>query len=289
MQTNKRGITMKPTAISYLDYCVNPVIGCTKCSEGCLNCWAWEWAKHWKRDFSAVKVDYKKMLGLAKAKFSTDNLKRGAGSKPLVGVCFLSDLFHPDVPAEFIVSLFEVMAYRKDVDWVILTKRPERMVSVLFGEEGNWYLGGGDFYDHIWIGVTAESQARADERVPILLDHWAGPKFVSVEPQLESIDLGWYLTEHRDYVSREMALDVGEPDREGQPSGVYTPALDWVVCGGESGVNRREFRKCWAVGLYEQCMAAGVPMFFKQGSSQFPGGDDLLSLYGQVHQWPVSR
>lgn len=251
---------MKPSSISYLDYCINPVIGCTPVSEGCLNCWAAAWAKHWKRDFSVIKSDTKKIIELAKAKFSTDNLRRGAGSKPLVGVCFLSDLFHPDVPADFIVSLFEVMDFRKDVDWMILTKRPERMMSVLFGEEGNWYLGGGDYYEHIWLGVTAENQARADERIPVLLQHWAGPKWVSAEPLLENIDLTAYL-----------------------------PGLNWVASGGESGLDRREFRKCWAVGLYEQCKVAGVPMFFKQGSGQFPGQDDMLPLYGQVHEWPEGR
>ena len=257
----RRGVTYKPTAISYLDYCVNPVFGCTPVSEGCSRCWAAAWAKQTGRDFSQVKTDVKKMLGLQYAKFGTDNLRRGAGSKPLVGMCFLSDLFHPAVPAEFIVSAFEVMSYRKDVDWIVLTKRPERMVSVLFGEEGNWYLGGGDFYDHILIGVTAENQARADERIPILLQNWAGPKWVSVEPQLEYVDLFAHISQ-----------------------------LSWIVNGGESGPNRRPFNAQWAVNLYHQCLAANVRYFFKQGSATFPGQDDLLPGYSRViHEFPQSR
>lgn len=274
------------TAISYLDDCINPVIGCTKCSEGCLHCWAWEWAKHWKRDFSVVKVDTKKMLSMAKMKFNTSNLKRGAGSKPLVGVCFLSDLFHPAVPADFIISAFECMAYRKDIDWMILTKRPERMVSVLFGEEGQWYLGGGDYYDHIWLGVTAENQARADERIPILLDHWAGPKFVSVEPMLEYVDLSQWLVDCED--ACDGVYDCHETPNKTCSQFRYGH-LNWVIVGAESGDNRRPFDREGAEAIYtDQCNQYGIPFFGKQDSGKFPGAPLLID--GEIiHQWPVSR
>ena len=103
-------------------------------------------------------------------------------------MCDLGDIFHPNVRADFIIYAFDVMASRKDVDWIVLTKRPERMVEVLFGQEGNFYLGGGDYLPNVIMGVTAENQEQAEKRIPYL-DFWMGTRMVSVEPMLGPIDL----------------------------------------------------------------------------------------------------
>jgi protein gp37 len=186
-----------------------------------------------------------------------DNV-RGTYNKPLCFVCDTGDLFHEDVPAWFIIEAFEMMAWRKEVDWVVLTKRPERMASVLFGEEGHYYLGGGDYYRNVILGVTAENQDMADERIPWLVNNWEGPRLVCVEPMLGPVDLG------------DMADKVS-----------------WVICGGESGTHRRPFDKLWASELYAECRDAGVPFYFKQGSALRPGQDDLLGIHQvRVREWP---
>lgn len=258
---------MNPSKIGWTDYSggiFNIVLrgkhDC-ECSPGCEHCYMIDLDRRFNILPETTTYYPDKLKKWETVKLPQYSPKRGAPNRPMVFVVDGGDLFHPAVPADFIVSAFEVMSYRKDVDWIVLTKRPERMVSVLFGEEGNWYLGGGDFYDHILIGVTAENQARADERIPILLQNWAGPKWVSVEPQLEYVDLFAHISQ-----------------------------LSWIVNGGESGPNRRPFNAQWAVNLYHQCLAANVRYFFKQGSATFPGQDDLLPGYSRViHEFPQSR
>jgi protein gp37 len=243
---------MKRTMISYLDYVINPVIGCTPASEGCLNCYAKENVNRWGRDFSVVRLYPEKLEMMSRIRFDSKLNRRGPGSRPLVGVCFLSDLFHSDVPSPFIGEALGRMGDRPDVDWILLTKRSERIKQV------QEYTS----YPNIFMGVTAETQARADQRIPILLQSWEGPKWVSVEPMLEPVHLldGLYSENH----------------------------LDWVVCGAESGVNGRKFEQWWAERLYLQCKETGIPFFGKQDSDRYPGKP--LYIDDQViHEWPVSR
>jgi protein gp37 len=155
------------------------------------------------------------------------------------------------------------MSARKDVDWAVLTKRPQLMRDSLFGHIGQWYLGGGDYFPNVWMGVTAENQEWADARIPVLLDAWAGKTFVSVEPMLEPVNLAQYL--------------VGN-------SRSYQH-LSWVIAGGESGPHRREFRVSWAEDLWRQCQDAGVPFFGKQDSGLYPGAP-LLIEGKEVKEWP---
>jgi protein gp37 len=264
---------MKQSAIGWTDFSggnLNFVSGCSPVSEGCQNCYARAIYERWGKDFSKVTYSQNKLDALLKIKFPQYSPKRGAPHKPMAFVCDTGDLFHPDVPASFITDAFEVMAFRKDVTWLVLTKRPERMNEVLYGESGGWYLGGGDFIENVWLGVTAENQTSADERIPILLDTPAAVRFVSIEPMLEPINLS----------------SVPGLNKCGQ-AGLDIVHNFFVICGAESGARRRQFKTEWAAKLYKQCKQAGVPFFGKQDSGLYPGTPLLID--GEIiHEWPKS-
>ena len=255
---------MKPSSIGWCDYSggtLNYVSGCTPVSEGCANCYARAIYKRYGKDFDTVVCDEDKLRAAMKYHYRAGDenpRKRGEGTRPICFVCDTGDLFHPDVPKSFIFRAFLMMGSRPDVDWMILTKRPERLREFDKSFESKALLP----WNHIYLGVTCENQARADERIPILLQHWAGPKFVSVEPMLEDMTIqdwlwGW---------------------RERQ-------AINWVICGAESGPNRRLFDVKWAEHLYRQCQMEDVPMFGKQDSGLYPGTPLLID--GKIiHEWP---
>jgi protein gp37 len=280
---------MRQSRISWCDLSsgdFNLVTGCTPVSPGCDHCYARAIYHRYDKDFSQVQTHEDKLTRLLKVKRWPEVSRRGAGHKPLVFICDTGDLFHPSVPASFIIFAFDVMAAQTAVDWAVLTKRPERIREVLFGKEGDWYLGGGDYIPNIWLGVTAENQAMADERIPYL-EEWQGIRWVSVEPMLGPVDLSEYL------LWETCAGETKEPRPGtigGQPYRVarMRPWLQWVVCGAESGAQRRAFDVGWALELASDCTSHGVPVFYKQGSGVWPGMHDELPGCGQVHEWPES-
>jgi len=119
-----------------------------------------------------------------------------------------------------------------NLDWLLLTKRPENIASML----PEWWTGADP---GIWLGATVENQRRADERIPILRAVPCAVHFLSVEPLLGPVDL----------------------DLRG---------IQWVICGGESGPGCRPMHPDWAKSVRDQCLKSGVPFFFKQWSGLFP-------------------
>ena len=197
----------------------------------------------------------------------------------------MSDLFHEDVPDEFIDSVFAVMAWADRHTFQVLTKRPDRMRAYLGDPETERRIthtmcnvcmktdgmlcgfGNDDcrLVDPDWplpnvqLGVSVENQRWADIRIPLLLQTPARVRFISAEPLLGPVDLRSYTWT--------------------KEQGAMRPRLDWVICGGESGPGRREMDLDWARSLRDQCRAAGVPFFFKQKSGPKPGmpsGDPTL-------------
>lgn len=275
---------MKPSNISWCDYSggdLNFVTGCTPVSEGCANCYARAIYQRFGRDFSRVKWHEDKLARLTTMPVPLDGNKRGPNMRPICFVCDTGDLFHGDIGLSDIMGALDVMTERGDVTWAILTKRVERMYRIV----SQW----GPLPSNIWLGVTAENQARADERIPILLDTPAAVRFVSVEPMLGPVDLGSYMRCEM-YAGESVVYGKGTILPSGHADHYHParlrPRLDWVICGGESGPHRRPFDVAWAVSLYEQCKAAGVPFFYKQGNAMRPGQDDELPGIGQVKEWP---
>lgn len=276
---------MKTSAIGWTDYSGGPlnfVRGCTPVSEGCANCYARAIYDRFGRDFSQVICDDDALRKLLTMRFPEYSPKRG-DSRPMAFVCDTGDLFHESVSDRFICWCLWAMYKRADVTWQILTKRPERMRTLV-----TEWLEDGQPPDNIWLGVTAENQRRADARIPILLDTPVAVRFVSVEPMLEAMRLD--SVRFDPWTEMNVLEGVGQTSRSGM-RGQTIPncrckSLDWVICGAESGPKRRPFEVAWALDLYEQCREAGVPFFGKQASGLRPGVPLSLPGHGIVQEWP---
>lgn len=308
------------TGISWTDATWNPTTGCTRVSPGCDHCYAFAlhdkryaanlkaaraWAEAQGIDanrgyYAAIKVmranwpgglPYPRQYDVP---FSRVQLMPDRLDVPLrrkkpkrIFVDSMADLFHEDVPDEFIDRVFATMALAPQHTFQILTKRPERMRAYLASSKivpriaraivrddtlyersldvVMWYSEDDDDtvpyglkrwpLPNVWLGVSAEDQERADERIPLLLETPATVRFISAEPLLGPISL------HR-YVGHGASADapLATADR-----------LDWVIVGGESGARRRELNAAWVRIIREQCRAAGVAYWGKQTSAARPG------------------
>jgi protein gp37 len=263
--------------IEWTDTTWSPTVGCTKVSDGCTNCYAekiTEWF-HGKGSFAEVKLHEDRLDAPLRWR------------KPRrVFVNSMSDLFHQDVPDEFIARVFAVMAMSPQHDYQILTKRHGRMRSLLANAErgapswldlvrgwvvGNSYGAPRSFswpLPNVWLGVSVEDQKRADLRIPALLDTPAAVRFLSCEPLLGPVDL-------------QHALNA-DPH-----SWRHVSALDWVIIGGESGPGARPMELDWARSLVEQCQRANVPVFVKQDSGPKPGMQGRLPDDLWIKEFPV--
>ena len=291
--------------IEWTEVTWNPVVGCSPVSEGCRNCYA---AKE------AIRLAGNPHPAVRGAYQGTSEM-RGTGSdrravftgvvrclpkrldQPLrwrkprrVFVNSMSDLFHPDVPFDFIDQVFAVMALTPQHTYQILTKRPERMAEYLEGDMddlGYRLCGAAAQFvvgdpgpappwplRNVWLGTSVEDQAAADERIPHLLNTPAAVRFVSCEPLL-----GW--------VALDRWLLESEP-----PHAPVVDGLGWIIAGGESGPCARPCSLLWIRELVEQGLFAGVPIFVKQlGAKPFHpdfGDIPLKDRKGGVPlQWPV--
>jgi len=235
--------------IEWTDKTWNPITGCTKISEGCANCYAEKMAKRLKGRYGYPADDPFKVT------FHKDKIDQPLKwKKPSrIFVCSMGDLFHDDVRFDEIHEIWDTMKACPQHTFIVLTKRPERMKKVVGRiyqlERFGAALG---FWRHVWLGVTAENQERAAERIPILLQIPAAVRFVSIEPMLGPIDF---------YGSR---LDWIAPFKEYDPMYRPTPRIDWIICGAESGQKARLTRIEWIRELRDQCVVEEVPFFLKQ-------------------------
>jgi len=237
------------TRIEWADKVWNPITGCTKISEGCRNCYAERWA------LTRLKYNEKYKNGF-KVTYHEDALQEPfRWKKPSrVFVCSMGDLFHEDIPFHFIDGVFEIMIYLQRHIFLILTKRPQRVLeyyksSLIFDALGEW--------EHIWIGVSCEDQKTANERISILLNTPAAFRFVSLEPLLGPVNLN--------------NIKVNGVFTSALTQGVLVKEkLDWVIAGGESGPNARPMHPKWLVDIINDCRKAKVPFFFKQWGKWAP-------------------
>jgi len=276
-----------PTKIEWATDTWNPITGCSPISEACQNCYAKRMSKRLAGRCGYPKDDPFRVT------LHPDKLEQPLRwKKPrMIFVCSMGDLFHDDVPEIEIIRVFAVMADAQQHTYLVLTKRPERMKEVLTSPSianDVWLMTNTGISEdkpiwplpNVWLGVTAENQARADERIPILLQIPATVRFVSVEPMLgpvdlTSIDLGDKIT--RGYGQRRIIWDTligwekqykpGQkpmPDHFPRAMKNLGAKLDWVICGSESGPNHRKTKIEWIRDLREQCISANVPFFLKQ-------------------------
>jgi protein gp37 len=259
----------------------NPVTGCTKVSPGCDNCYALTLAErfrgtpgHYFENGFDVQLRPDKLYLPIRWR------------KPRrVFVNSMSDLFHDDVPDEYIAQVFAVMALAPQHTFQILTKRHGRMRSLLSSHDflamidDHRTAAAGDFtwpLPNVWLGVSVENQKWADIRIPALLDTPAAVRWLSCEPLLGPVDLWGPLDGHGGRSKLSYWLD-GRPhwvDDEGSnprtSSLAIGPKIDWVVVGGESGHHARAMHPEWARTIRDQCQHSGVPFHFKQWGEWAP-------------------
>lgn len=226
--------------IEWTDHTFNPWVGCQKVSPGCDHCYAeaqanrWrtvEWGPHGERKRTS-EANWRKPYQWAKA-------ARGTGKRPRVFSASLADVFDNQVDANWRRDLFMMIHLTPELDWLLLTKRPENLKRMF--PAGLW--------PNVWLGTTCEDQERADHRIPLLLDQKRVARhFLSCEPLLSGIKFKTY----------------------------HLMQLDWVIVGGESGPGARTMKVEWAEDIKAQCQVAGVWFFMKQMTQKKPIPDHLL-------------
>ena len=296
---------MKNSAIAWTDHTFNPWFGCSPVSEGCRNCYASDWHRRFrgepyrggmKRTRTSAAAWRQPLIwhrqGLVCVDCATPWVQRAGANdcecgqagatgrmrRPRVFCASLSDWLDDAVPVEWLADLLGLIHATPNLDWLLLTKRPENWRSRV----GNW----GTYSPHaavqgmahdwikgiapanVWIGVTVENQAAAGERIPLLQDIPARVRFLSCEPLLERVF---------------PPLNALGPENASR--GVH-----WIIAGGESGPRARPCDALWLRILSGYAEAGEIPFFMKQAGRRLVGhgsvgaqpndidGRDLASL-----------
>lgn len=278
------------TKIEWTDHSWNPWIGCTKVSPGCAHCYAADstptrvhrangrelWGKGRPRQRTSAatwKLPLKWNKTWVLEQFApglgpAGTLVKAIGDMPegfrhptvFPSLC---DWLDDEVPIEWLADFLQLIHATPNLDWLLLTKRPENFFPRLERVAGHCgHLGEterkwsdlwmwvfdwikGQAPANVWVGTSVEDQPRADERIPALLNIQAAGRFLSVEPLLGEMDL------------RLAAFN-------GADSLSSLEGIHWVIVGGESGPSARPCNVEWIRGIVRQCAAAGVPCFVKQ-------------------------
>ena len=233
--------------IAWTDHTFNPWHGCVERSPGCNNCYARTFSArlgHGKRlptiwGVDAARKPMSESYWHDPVKWNRKAVE--AGVRRRVFCASMADVFEllpeRNIHARVVqdaarARLWNLIEDTEALDWLLLTKRPENVAALVppsWGDSIPWPA-------NVWLGVTAEDQRRADERIPILLSIPARVRFVSHEPALERVDFSPYLSR----------------------------GIHWIITGGESGPGARRYDLSWARSVVGQCRAAGVAPFVKQ-------------------------
>lgn len=224
------------TGISWTDHTFNPWWGCSHVSPGCSNCYAETLAARYGQDVWGKHAP-RRTFG---DKHWAEPLKWNRQGHSRVFCASMADVFepHPAVAAER-SRLWTLIEETPNLDWQILTKRPENAIDMApeRWDEGAWPA-------NVWLGTSVEDQQRADERIPLLQEVPACVRFLSVEPLIGPVMLSSHL------------------ERGG---------IDWIIIGGESGPKRREMKHSWLYRVVAEAQAYGVLVFVKQDSGPRSG------------------
>jgi protein gp37 len=261
------------TEIAWCDSTFNPVIGCMKVSAGCDNCFAEnlmdtrygrvEWGQR-KTDTTAPSIgtrirtseaNWKLPLRWAKkAREALEDFDTGMLTmrphRPRVFCASLSDVFDNQWPVGWRTDLFRLIEGTPELDWLLLTKRPENIGKMI--DDGGWFRS---FPRNVWLGTTCEDQAAYDRRWPILQQFNVRVRFISYEPAIGPLTI---------------------LNHKKKP--------DWIICGGESGRGFRPMPLQWAEDVSEECAEHFIPFFMKQLAGLKPIPDDMM-----IREFPQSK
>jgi protein gp37 len=286
----------------------NPVTGCTKVSPGCDHCYAETFAErfrgvpghHFEQGFDVVlrpeRLDQPLRWRKPRRIFTNS----------------MSDLFHKDIPANFIARMFAVMALAPQHTFQVLTKRHGRMATLLNSPGFHWkvceiapeygknpdlaqdYVRSTWPLPNVWLGVSVENQHWADIRIPALLQTPSAVRWLSCEPLLGPVDLSVVPGLQGQYGHDGRHHGTGEP---GCPRWLHHHhdercrfPIDWCVAGGESGPGARPMQLEWARSLREHCRDSRVPFFVKQlgsvwASDTWYGGERVSKTDKKGGDW----
>lgn len=247
---------MSKTNIDWATHSWNIITGCEKCSPGCLNCYAL--AMHRRlRAMGLPKYDHTPSeIRIHENMLDFNAMKKALPKEPgYIFVNSMSDTYHPDVPATFLMRMWGAMRAFMEHEFLVLTKRPHRIADVC---EVNNYYGTIKMPSNQWLGATVECRSvlyridtlRAVRHLPQTPDDQL--LFLSIEPLLENL---------------------GKLNLEG---------INWVIVGGESGHRARDMHIDWIRSIRDQCVEQNIPFFFKQWGGppreakyQYPSLDDV--------------
>lgn len=290
---------MQNSRIEWTDHTWNPWIGCQKVSPGCQYCYAEtygnrfgvQWGPQGERKRTSP-ANWRKPLAWNRQRWMQCRVCGWRGvpdrnvrvlacavcrspsveeTRQRVFCASLADVFE-DRP-ELIpwrVDLFDLISNTPNLDWLLLTKRPENIQRL-------WPWSPGVSRPNIWLGTSVENQGAADKRILELIRVPAKVRFLSCEPLLEQIDLGRFLWLSGASTAGPWYDATGRLRHGGGTGGqmlssVPSGDIDWVICGGESGPHARPMHPDWVRSLRDQCAEAGVPFFFKQWGNNLPNG-----------------
>ena len=235
----------KDSGIEWTNHTLNLVWGCTKVSDGCKNCYAETLARRYGfAVWGPAKTTERRTMraGYWKQPLRWNARAEQAGQRARVFCSSMADVFedHPTNNQERL-KLFDLIAQTPWLDWQLLTKRPENigmMIPVAWHDV---------FPSNVWLGTSVENQEQAEKRIPELTRWLAPVLFLSCEPLLGLLNL------------EDLAYEAAGPEWVG-----YNKLVDWIIAGGESGHGARPAHPDWFRSLRDQCVAAGIPFFFKQ-------------------------
>jgi protein gp37 len=288
----------------------NCVTGCNKISPGCRSCYA--------------EVMHRRLMALKPEKYTRPFLDGAYPYPPALSEPFerkkptvyflpsMSDLFHANIPLDYIAQVWAVMFLNPHHTFQVLTKRADRLPLIASAE---FYQLFAKYVNHlhdkyiqpleqamyfeeeaidalplpnVWIGTSCEDQQRADERIPFLLQTPAAVRFLSCEPLIGPIDILSYKNSNAIFNAYQWKYAYDFESNNGQQP------INWVICGGESGHMARPMHPDWARSLRDQCKRAGVPFFFKQWGQWNPDNFDttrakVMDDEGTLMYWQKSK
>lgn len=318
------------TKIEWADHTFNPWIGCSKISPGCDHCYAEleratkalgvAWGSNQPRHRTAAGNWAQPKRWNSQA----DAFMAQHGRRQRVFCASLADVFDNEVPTEWRMDLFKLIADTPNLDWLILTKRIGTVMSMCSGDSLMFDV----ICDRVWLGATVVNQAEADRDIPKLLRVPAAKRFLSMEPLLGAVDIRKWLEpwtcadcefhgsendcgpdgcekcgDQEAFGVEDVCKNCGADDQAAKPSCPQCGShrsfqldngfkfdserklIDWVIVGGESGPGARPMHPDWARSLRDQCQAAGVPFLFKQWGEW---GDAMKYPVHESFRWPQS-
>jgi protein gp37 len=303
--------------IEWTHHTFNPWRGCTKVSAGCANCYAETLSGRNQKTLGVWGPNGTRVVAseaMWKEPLKWDRAAKAKGERHRVFCASLADVFEgpetmpPDsVPTvnEARARLFALIRDTPNLDWLLLTKRPQNFVTVLRAvldtgklrisetKRGpkHWnvvdWLHERNFLDNVWIGTSVEDQKAADERIPHLLKIPTKVRFLSMEPLLGPVDLRPKAPDTYAFLGQFYSTGTFDPTgmspRADRVLNCF-PKIDWVIVGGESGPGARPMHPVWAMEVRDQCQAAGVPFFFKQWGNWKPRREMTEAEHDDLHE-----